>query len=52
MGRLRLALQSQYADSDVKIHTPRNCEPLTLTFNAERVIKVSQMVIINRQLWC
>jgi cleavage and polyadenylation specificity factor subunit 3 len=41
MGRLRLALQSQYADSDVKIHTPRNCEPLTLTFNAERVIKVS-----------
>ncbi|KAJ9113596.1 hypothetical protein QFC20_001948 [Naganishia adeliensis] len=40
MGRLRLALQSQYADSDVKIHTPRNCEPLTLTFNAERVIKV------------
>ncbi|GHJ87105.1 hypothetical protein NliqN6_3507 [Naganishia liquefaciens] len=40
MGRLRLALQSQYADSDVKIHTPRNCEPLTLTFNSERVIKV------------
>lgn len=40
MGRLRLALQSQYADSDVKIHTPRNCEPLTLTFNTERVIKV------------
>jgi cleavage and polyadenylation specificity factor subunit 3 len=41
MGRLRAALQSQYAESDIKVHTPRNCEPLELTFNAERVVKVS-----------
>lgn len=40
MGRLRAALQSQFADTDTKIHTPRNVEPLTLTFHTERVVKV------------
>ncbi len=40
MGRLRAALQSQYAETDIKVHTPRNCEPLHLTFNAERIVKV------------
>jgi cleavage and polyadenylation specificity factor subunit 3 len=40
MGRLRAALQSKFADSDIKVHTPRNCEPLDLTFNAERIVKV------------
>lgn len=41
MGRLRAALQSQFADTETKIHTPRNVEPLTLTFHTERVVKVS-----------
>lgn len=43
MGRLRAAMQDRYKsrDEDVKIHTPRNLEPLELTFRGERVAKVS-----------
>ncbi|KAG7527458.1 hypothetical protein FFLO_06915 [Filobasidium floriforme] len=40
MGRLRAALMSQFADSDTKVHMPRNCEPLELSFTMERVVKV------------
>ncbi|KAI0812786.1 beta-lactamase-like protein [Irpex lacteus] len=41
MGRLRAAMQDRYKnrDEDVKIHTPRNLEPLELTFRGERVAK-------------
>lgn len=41
MVRLRAALQDRYKnrDEDVKIHTPRNLEPLELTFRGERVAK-------------
>lgn len=41
MARLRAALQSKYSErsEDVKIHTPRNCEPLKLHFRAERLAK-------------
>ena len=42
MGRLRAAMTDRYKnrDEDVKIHTPRNLEPLELTFRGERVAKV------------
>ncbi|KAF8658235.1 hypothetical protein AX16_002012 [Volvariella volvacea WC 439] len=41
MGRLRAAMQSRYKerDEDVKLHTPRNCEELLLSFRGERVAK-------------
>ncbi|BEI99005.1 hypothetical protein CcaverHIS631_0400480 [Cutaneotrichosporon cavernicola] len=41
MGRLRAALRDSYATrgQEINIHTPRNLEPLTLTFRAERVVK-------------
>ncbi|KAE9411546.1 mRNA 3'-end-processing protein YSH1 [Gymnopus androsaceus JB14] len=41
MGRLRAAMTSRYKerDEDVKIHTPRNCETLELSFRGERVAK-------------
>ncbi|PWN39753.1 Metallo-hydrolase/oxidoreductase [Ceraceosorus guamensis] len=41
MSRLRAALQSKFAErsEDVKIHTPRNCEPLRLRFRGERMAK-------------
>ncbi|KAI0695516.1 beta-lactamase-like protein [Cytidiella melzeri] len=41
MGRLKAAMQDRYKtrDEDVKIHTPRNLEPLELTFRGERVAK-------------
>lgn len=41
MARLRAALQSKYSEKseDIKIHTPRNCEPLRLHFRAERLAK-------------
>lgn len=45
MSRLRAALQSQFADSDTKVHTPRNCEPLELKFTMERVVKVRLTVL-------
>ena len=49
MGRLRAALQHKYKDRDqeVKIHTPRNCETLELSFRGERVAKVSIRRRIN-----
>lgn len=41
MSKLRAALQAKYStrSADVKIHTPRNCEPLILKFRAERTAK-------------
>lgn len=41
MGRLRAALRDMYATrgQEINIHTPRNLEPLTLSFKAERVVK-------------
>ncbi|KAK4684726.1 cleavage and polyadenylation specificity factor subunit 3, partial [Tremellales sp. Uapishka_1] len=41
MGRLRAALRDTYAarGQEINIHTPRNCEPLTLNFRAERMVK-------------
>lgn len=42
MSGLRAALQSRYSDraDEIKIHTPRNCDPLHLTFRADRTAKV------------
>nr|ODO02397.1 endoribonuclease YSH1 [Cryptococcus depauperatus CBS 7855] len=41
MYRLRAALRDTYASKgqEINIHTPRNCEPLTLTFRQERLVK-------------
>jgi len=41
MGRLRAALRDTYATrgQEINIHTPKNLEPLTLSFRAERVVK-------------
>ncbi|TYJ58751.1 endoribonuclease YSH1 [Cryptococcus floricola] len=41
MLRLRAALRDTYASrgQEVNIHTPKNCEPLTLNFRQERVVK-------------
>lgn len=48
MGRLRAAMTSRYKerDEDVKIHTPRNCETLELSFRGERVAKVVSISIV------
>ncbi|WFD18946.1 endoribonuclease ysh1 [Malassezia caprae] len=42
MSGLRAALQSRYSDRDEEIHIymPRNCDPLYLSFRAERTAKV------------
>ena len=42
MSGLRAALQSRYSDREEEIHIymPRNCEPLTLSFRADRTAKV------------
>lgn len=42
MSGLRAALKSRYSDreEEVQIHMPRNCEPLYLSFRAERTAKV------------
>jgi cleavage and polyadenylation specificity factor subunit 3 len=44
MGRLRAALRDTYAarGQEINIHTPKNCEPLELSFRTERVVKVSR----------
>lgn len=41
MGRLRAALRDTYVarGQEINIHTPKNCEPLTLTFRQERMVK-------------
>jgi cleavage and polyadenylation specificity factor subunit 3 len=41
MGRLRAALRDTYATrgQEINIHTPRNLEPLTLTFHSQAVAK-------------
>lgn len=49
MGRLRAALMSQFADSDTKVHMPRNCEPLELSFTMERVVKVGSVLLTEGQ---
>lgn len=42
MNRLRAALRDSYAarGQEINIHAPKNCEPLTLTFRAERTVTV------------
>ncbi|KDN52594.1 Endoribonuclease YSH1 [Tilletiaria anomala UBC 951] len=42
MSKLRAALQKRFKDrkEDIKVHTPRNCEPLHLTFRGDRTAKV------------
>ena len=42
MGRLRAALRDSYVarGQEINIHAPKNCEPLTLSFRAERMVKV------------
>ena len=42
MNGLRAALQSRYSDraDEIKIYTPRNCDPVLLTFRADRTAKV------------
>lgn len=48
MARLRGSLQGKYSDkSEVKIHTPRNCEPLMLKFRAERLAKAIGSIADN-----
>lgn len=41
MHRLKAALQGRYSDraEDIKIHTPRNCEPLHIKFRGERMAR-------------
>lgn len=41
MSRLKAALQGRYSDraEDIKIHTPRNCEPLNIKFRGERMAR-------------
>lgn len=43
MNRLRAALRDTYAarGQEISIHAPKNCEPLTLNFRAERTVTVS-----------
>ncbi|OCF74850.1 endoribonuclease YSH1 [Kwoniella mangroviensis CBS 8886] len=50
MGRLRAALRDTYATrgQEINIHTPRNCEPLVLTFRQERVVKAIGSLAANR----
>lgn len=42
MNRLRAALRDSYAarGQEINIHAPKNCEPLTLNFRAERTVTV------------
>lgn len=42
MNRLRMSLQQRFKDreEEIKVHTPRNCETVKLTFRGERVAKV------------
>lgn len=54
MGRLRAALRDTYASrgQEINIHTPKNCEPLTLTFRAERMVKVGpNCAVLNLGNW-
>lgn len=41
MGRLRAAMTQRYKDRDeeIKIHMPRNCETLELSFRGDRIAK-------------
>ncbi|WWC60144.1 endoribonuclease YSH1 [Kwoniella dejecticola CBS 10117] len=50
MGRLRAALRDTYATrgQEINIHTPRNCEPLVLTFRQERVVKAIGSLAADR----
>lgn len=42
MNRLRAMLQARFKNrgDDIKVHTPRNCEPLFLTFRGDRQAKI------------
>lgn len=42
MSRLRAMLQARFKNrgEDIKVHTPRNCEPLYLTFRGDRQAKI------------
>ena len=42
MARLRAALRDSYVarGQEINIHAPKNCEPLALSFRAERMVKV------------
>ncbi|RXK41235.1 endoribonuclease YSH1 [Tremella mesenterica] len=50
MLRLRAALRDSYSarGQEVNIHTPRNCEPLTLTFRQERQVKAIGSLAAHR----
>jgi cleavage and polyadenylation specificity factor subunit 3 len=50
MARLRAALRDTYATrgQEINIHTPKNCEPLTLTFRAERTVKAIGSLAASR----
>ncbi|KAL5523858.1 hypothetical protein ACEPAG_8031 [Sanghuangporus baumii] len=49
MNRLRISLQQRFKDreEEIKIHTPRNCETLKLTFRGERVAKAIGTLAAN-----
>lgn len=49
MSGLRAALQSRYSDrsDDVTIYMPRNCDPLYLSFRADRTAKVIGSLAAN-----
>lgn len=40
MGRLRVALQHRYTPDVMRIYTPRNCEPVNLTFQGSRYVRI------------
>jgi cleavage and polyadenylation specificity factor subunit 3 len=49
MSRLKAALQGKFSDraEDIKIHTPRNCEPLKIRFRGERTAKAIGRIAKN-----
>lgn len=40
MNRLRTALVDKYAEKQIRILTPRNCQPVTLQFKTEKMCRV------------
>ncbi|KAJ3708206.1 hypothetical protein LUZ61_011911 [Rhynchospora tenuis] len=40
MGRLKQKLVSQFADSNTKLYTPKNCQSVTMHFSSEKMAKV------------
>ncbi|EFJ04498.1 hypothetical protein SELMODRAFT_234671 [Selaginella moellendorffii] len=39
MGRLKVKLQAQFAEQNVKINSPKNCQPVEFFFKGEKVAK-------------